>query len=241
MIPIRGGGTPLQTARQGLPYGTDANSPAAGRSRSIAYRKGGLLCVILLNVDGPDVSSPTMMLKDRYLVWQLKRSSEQALCRIYSLYETDLLTLATSLLGRADQAQDVLQDVFLGFIESIDDFELTGSLKGYLATCIANRARDYLRRGRCRSSEPLEMAGLVESRHVGPLQAAIVGEQQQRLMAALEELPCEQRETILLHLQTGLKFREIAALQRISAKTVESRYRYGINRLRSMLNDQVGT
>ena len=180
-----------------------------------------------------------MMLEDRYLVWRLRRSSKWALCRIYSRYEADLLTLATSLLGRTELAEDVLQDVFVKFIESIDTFELNGSLKGYLATCVANRTRDYLRRGKRRSAEPMESAGNVESRHSGPVQVAIASEQQQQLIAALAQLPDEQRETVLLHLQTELKFREIAAAQGLSAKTVESRYRYGLNRLRSLLNGQV--
>ena len=69
-----------------------------------------------------------VMFEERYLVWRLKRGSAQALCRIYNRYEGDLLTLATNLLGRTGQAEDVLQDVFVKFIESIDTFELTGSL-----------------------------------------------------------------------------------------------------------------
>jgi RNA polymerase sigma-70 factor (ECF subfamily) len=178
------------------------------------------------------------MLEDRYLVWRLKQGSPRALCRIYSRYENDLLTLAASLLGRADQAEDVLQDVFLKFIESIDTFELTSSLKGYLATCVANRARDYLRKDRRHAGESLETAQGAESRQHGPLQAAIVDEQRQRVIAALAELPDEQREAVLLHLQAGLKFREIAHAQGISAKTAWSRYRYGLDRLRSRLNGQ---
>jgi len=120
-----------------------------------------------------------MLLEDRYLVWQLKQGSPQALCRIYNRYETDLLTLARSLLGRTGQAQDVLQDVFVRFIESIDTFELTGSLKGYLVTCVANRARDYLRKDRRRTSEPIEAADAVESQQRGPLQETIADEQRQ--------------------------------------------------------------
>ena len=61
----------------------------------------------------------------------------------------------------------------------------------------------------------------------------------QRWSDALARLPYEQREVVLLHLQTGLKFREIADVQRVSAKTTESRYRYGIERLRFLLNGQV--
>jgi len=184
------------------------------------------------------------MLEDRYLVWRLKRGSAQALCRIYNRYESDLLTLATNLLGRTGQAEDVLQDVFVKFLESIDTFELTGSLKGYLARCVANRARDYLRKDRGPGAETIADFGLriVDCGQVpSPVETVIVNEQQRRLVGALAELPYEQREAVLLHLQGGLKFREIANVQEVAAKTAESRYRYGIERLRSMLNGQVET
>jgi RNA polymerase sigma-70 factor (ECF subfamily) len=184
-------------------------------------------------------------LEDRYLVWRLKRGSSQALCRIYNRYETDLLTLAASLLGRTGEAEDVLQDVFVKFIESIDSFELTGSLKGYLAKCVANRARDYRRKGRGpRTQDGRQLSvdcpgqrGLAPN----PVETVIAHEQRQRVAAALAGLPYEQREAVLLHLQGGLKFREVAQTQGVTAKTAESRYRYGIDRLRFLLNGQVET
>ena len=86
------------------------------------------------------------MLDDRWVLWRLKRGSARALHRLFDKYEGDLLTLATNLVGRADLAEDVLQDVFIRFIESIQTFELTGSLRGYLAKCVANRSRDLLHR-----------------------------------------------------------------------------------------------
>ena len=179
------------------------------------------------------------MLDDRWLVWRVKRGSARALRRLYGRYEGDLLTLARNLLGRRDLAEDVLQDVFIRFIDSIGTFELTGSLKGYLARCVANRSRDVLRREKCRSAGPLQAAGRLASRQAGPLETVIADEQHRRLSVALAELPDEQRATILLHLQGGMTFREIGLFQDVSPKTAESRYRYGINRLRSMLNGQV--
>jgi len=166
------------------------------------------------------------MLEDRYLVWRLKRGSSQALCRIYNRYETDLLTLATSLLGRTGQAEDVLQDVFVKFLESIDTFELTGSLKGYLAKCVVNRARDYQRKARAWRTEDGRL--LSDDRHPdrglepSPVETVIADERRQRLLVALAELPDEQREVVLLHLHAGLKFREIANVQGVSAKTAET-------------------
>lgn len=183
------------------------------------------------------------MLEDRFLVWRLKRGSTSALGRIYHRYADDLLTVATSLLGGTGYAPDVLQDVFVKFLESIDTFELTGSLKGYLAKCVVNRARDYLRKDRGRTAEhgrrPFDAPCLDRGLAPSPIETVIADEQRQRLLAALAELPQEQREVVLLHLQGGLKFREIANVQGVAAKTAESRYRYGIDRLRSRLNGEV--
>lgn len=179
------------------------------------------------------------MLNDRLILWRLKRGSWRTLRLLYGKHESNLLALATNLLGRSNLAEDVLQDVFIRFIEAIDTFELTGSLKGYLAKCVVNRSRDLIRRERSRPNCPLELAERIESAQPGPLQRAMANEDYRRLRVALGQLPCEQQEAVLLHLQADLKFREIAEVQGVSPKTAESRYRYGINRLRSMLNGEL--
>jgi len=68
---------------------------------------------------------------------------------------------------------------------------------------------------------------------------AIYSEQFARVGRAVTELPVEQREVVTLHLYGDLPFREIAAWQTTSIKTVQSRYRYGLEKLRSLLNSEV--
>jgi len=82
------------------------------------------------------------MLEDRLLITRLKHGSKEALCRIYEKYESDLLTLAGNLLSDTAAAEDVVQDVFISFVQSAETFRLRSSLKGYLVTCVANRSRD---------------------------------------------------------------------------------------------------
>jgi len=55
----------------------------------------------------------------------------------------------------------------------------------------------------------------------------------------MTELPYEQRETIALRLHGNLRFRQIAKLQNVSTKTAQSRYRYGLDKLRSTMNGEV--
>jgi len=46
----------------------------------------------------------------------------------------------------------------------------------------------------------------------------------------------EQRETIIMHLNGGMKFKEIAGMQHIPISTVQGRYRYGLDKLRTILS-----
>ena len=53
------------------------------------------------------------------------------------------------------------------------------------------------------------------------------------------QLPYEQREAVALHLSSGLTFRQIARHQSSSISTAKGRYRYGLDRLRSILNGRL--
>ena len=82
------------------------------------------------------------MLEDKLLILRFNRGDRSVLHRIYDKYKDDLVTLAAALLMDVRLAEDVVHDVFLSFLGSAGGFRLTGSLKGYLATCVANRAQE---------------------------------------------------------------------------------------------------
>jgi RNA polymerase sigma-70 factor (ECF subfamily) len=180
-----------------------------------------------------------LVLEDRLLVWKLRRGSRDAFCRIYEKHRDDLLRLATALLSETGTAEDVVHDVFTCFVRSAKQFHLTGSLRGYLATCVANRARNVNRAEGRRRREGLGEAGPITSGLSRPDQWIIYSEELEQLSNALAQLPYDQREVIILHLQGGMKFREIARVQNVSVKTVQSRCRYGLDKLRALLNSEL--
>ncbi len=55
---------------------------------------------------------------------------------------------------------------------------------------------------------------------------------------ALSQIPDEQREALLLHLYIGMRFKAIAKLKNESINTIQGRYRYGLDKLRSLLNSE---
>ena len=64
-------------------------------------------------------------------------------------------------------------------------------------------------------------------------------QESRQLQDLLARLPYEQREIIVLHLHHDMRFREIAKALGISINTVQSRYRYGLDKLRSIMNSVV--
>jgi len=178
------------------------------------------------------------MMEDRLLIWKFKLGSRDALCRIYEKYSGFLLTLATALLNDVNEAEDVVHDFFVSFAQSGEKLRLNGSFKWYLATCVTNRARDRLRARQLQTVD-LDQADSVYSDAMEPDSAAVCNEELQTLSAAMEQLPYEQREVVLLHTKGHMKFRQIAKLQDVSIKTVQSRHRYGLDKLRSLLNSEM--
>ena len=176
------------------------------------------------------------MLEDKVLIWKFKYGSSDALCRIYEKYKKDLLKLATILLNDVSDAEDTVHDVFLSFAQSAEKIKLSGNLKSYLLTCVANCARNKNRANQQRKTVRLDKAEPIISHSKTPVQWIIQSEELRRWSDALAQLPYEQREVVILHLRAGMKFRQIAKLQDISINTIKGRYRYGLDKLRSILN-----
>ncbi|MEJ2705744.1 MAG: RNA polymerase sigma factor [Sedimentisphaerales bacterium] len=177
---------------------------------------------------------------DRLLVAKCKRGDREALHRIYEKYRDDLLILAIALSHDVHLAEDAVHDVFVAFAQNVGSFRLTGSLKAYLATCVANRARDLMRTQRNRTKAVgTERKCSVSPEVNEPSRLIACSEELRLLSAALAELPHEQREVVVLHVHGQMRFKVIAKSLGISVNTVKGRYRYGIRKLRSILNGEI--
>jgi RNA polymerase sigma-70 factor (ECF subfamily) len=174
------------------------------------------------------------MLEDRLLLWKLRRGDANALQRLYEKYRHDLLGLAVTLSHDKAAAEDAVHDAFVSFVRFAPKLRLRTSLRSYLLSAVANRVRS-LNRANARQAPLLD--GPAES--PPPEHAALHSERTMLLAQALARLPGDQREAIVLHLQVGMTFRDIANSQNVSINTIQSRHRYGLEKLRSLLDGKV--
>lgn len=179
-------------------------------------------------------SAERAILKDRRLVHRLSRADPDALRQIYNRHKDDLLTVAMALLADPDAAEDCVHDVFVHFAGAPTDLRANRNLKGYLMRCVANRAKNLLKRQQLQPVQQVDEQDNASDRDC-PECRLIVSEESMRIFKALGRLPAEQREVITLHIHGQMKFHEIAEQLALSINTVQSRYRYGIEKLRTFL------
>ncbi len=175
-------------------------------------------------------------MNDEELIESLRAGSREAMRLLYERHKDGLFTLAKGLLGDAAAAEDIVHDVLVSFVESLHKYHVNGGIRAYLATAVANRARDRFRAMKRHAPGPDQREG--DNQVCEPPETQIIQQEDTlRLKHALAELPYEQREVVLLHLQSGLTFKDIAELQGISLSTAQGRYRYGLEKLRSIMTN----
>jgi RNA polymerase sigma-70 factor (ECF subfamily) len=173
---------------------------------------------------------------EKKLIKQFNQGSKDSLCQIYQRYKNDLYGFAMSLLHEANAAEDVVHDVFVSFAQKSGTYTLKGKLRNYLLASVANRARDLWRQ-KSQNDVALDAAAVLPRTGYAPEQDLILAEEYAILQKALSKIPYQQLEIILLHLHHEMTFRQIARAQGVSINTIQSRYRYGLEKLRSLLKE----
>jgi len=171
------------------------------------------------------------------LVAGLAAGDQRAFAALYDRYAVRLYRAAVGMLGRREDAEDVVQEVFTAVLQSNHNLAKVQNLTAYLFTALRRAAgRSAARRLREPRTGEAAIADIAAKADPDD-RSSFDGE---RLQKALLALPAEQREVIALKIDGGLTFAETAQVIGISANTAASRYRYALERLRACLKEQCG-
>ncbi|MGH7169869.1 MAG: RNA polymerase sigma factor [Gemmataceae bacterium] len=168
---------------------------------------------------------------DDPLIQGLAEGREEAFAALYDCFAASLFRVAVAMLGSPQDAEDVVQEVFVAVFRGRWRLRQVENLRAYLFAALRRAAaRRATAASRQRSLSPQELAQISSPESIEQDE-----EQSLRLERALRALPAEQREAITLKMDGGLTFAEIAIVLGISANTAASRYRYGLEKLRAAL------
>lgn len=158
--------------------------------------------------------------------------TEATLTRLHTDYAISVYRFAWSVTKDESLAQEVVQELFLKLARDASAITVAESERAVIFTITRNLALDALRR---RSTRENALQRLAEEYPDWFARASDPDseETRQQLTAALATLPEEQRTVIHLHLWEDLSFREIGELLTTPTQTIASRYRYGLEKLRT--------
>ena len=133
-------------------------------------------------------------------------------------------------------AEDVYQEVWARLIKARQNYRRTAKFSTYLYRIAHNCFIDSLRRNRRYDGGAPDTALNVADAGPSPEHDAERAGMRKRLIAALNELPIEQRDVFLLHEEAGLGLEDIAHVTGAKRETVKSRLRYANRKLRTVLS-----
>ena len=175
----------------------------------------------------------SLAVTDSELVERIRRGDEAAFQAMVGRYSGELFGLAFSLLGNAADAEDVVQQAFLGAFQRINSFENRSSLKTWLVSIVVNQSSKARRSKRVRRAVSLDGGGDATSGEaarangedgalgVRPPSAAV--DSRADVATMLETLSPEYRDVIVLRELQRMTYDEIAESLQIPRGTVESR------------------
>jgi len=164
---------------------------------------------------------------------------EMALAQLYDRYRVILFGLLMRILGNREEAEDVLQEVFLQVWRKATDFdENRGRPFTWLVTLTRSRGIDRLRTLAARERVAETSAREVSEETSDAATDAFKSEQRGLVTKALSQLPDEQKRPLMLAYFDGLTQSEIAARLGAPLGTVKTRMRTGLISLRELLAGQ---
>jgi len=139
-----------------------------------------------------------------------------------------MTTLARTMLRDADEAADVVEDTLLRVRDAASGFRGERGLTTWVMRIVANRCRDLMRRRKFTAGRPEDFDPLAESGlRAEPIEGWDLAIDQERMMAMLERaidaLPPEQREAVVLRDRLGLSYDEVAETLGVKVAAVKSR------------------
>lgn len=177
---------------------------------------------------------------EKALMQRIALGDEAAFESLYDRYSRLLYSLVLSVVKHPPEAQDLLQEVFLHIWRQAKNFDAgRGNVYSWLVTMTRHRAIDRLRskgfRERQQELHDDDSVLMLPDSALSPLDSITVMEQRERVRDALDKIPSEQRDALMLAYFQGYTQTEIAALLQIPLGTIKTRMRQGLLKLSALL------
>lgn len=167
----------------------------------------------------------------------LRRRDPDLLDSLIEQYQHRLLRYLISIVHDRQTAEDIFQETWIRVLEQGHRYDPRHNFVTWLLTIARNLAIDHMRRKHPDALEDLPPTAEPAVSGPGSFEIAAQHEQAERLDCALDRIPGEQREAILLRFQEGMSLEEIAAVTRAPLSTVKSRLYRGLEAMSGLVKE----
>lgn len=174
--------------------------------------------------------------EDRELYLKLKDGDEQAFKALFLRYYSAMCHFACQFLADSEQAEEIVQDMFVKIWEKRLVLNIETSVKHYLFRSVRNHCLNQIQHEKIKkqyASKVLEIA----QHEINTEQYFLEVDLIQRIEKCIDSLPPKRKEIFRLSREQGLKYKEIADKLDISVKTVEAQMGLALKYLREELKD----
>lgn len=185
-----------------------------------------------------------MALTDEELVARSVGGDQDSFNQLIVRWERPIYGLAYRVIGREEDARDIVQETFLRAFRALPGFKGQAKFSSWLYRIALNLCRDWIRRQKrtpiVAAPEGVDIIELAaEQGPVESIETLVARKQLSETVAeAMQHLPEDQRTAIILKEYHGLTFQEIADLQACPLSTVKTRLYQGLSVLRRRLEQQ---
>ncbi|MBL0740372.1 RNA polymerase sigma-70 factor [Chryseolinea lacunae] len=164
----------------------------------------------------------------------MKNSSIEEFQNIFRKHHKGMCDMACNIVGDADAAKDIVQEVFMKLWTNRERLDLDGPIKHYLAKATAHTAYNHLRFNKKihRLDDHITEDTLVAYTGTETLEFQ---EFERKVKEAIDKLPPQCRTVYVLSRQENMKYQEIADVMGLSLKTVENQMGIALDKLRGAL------
>jgi len=166
--------------------------------------------------------------KIHVIIEELRQRDYKSFDTFYNLTKNQVFYAIVSIVKDHATAEDIMQDVYMKFLEKIDDFKTNSNPYAYLSTIGRNMAINHYNRSK---------KEIVSEEFISSVPAEEVEEPNEEIFKILDLLEPMERQIVILHVINDLKFREIATIVEKPLGTVLWIYNKAIKKLKEKAVD----
>lgn len=168
---------------------------------------------------------------------RIKAGNKQAFEEVFRQCYADMCGYAGRYIIDSDEAEEIVQEVFVNYWKKREELDITGSFEAYLYRSVRNACLNHLKHMQVRLKFAQHASVHTEEQDFS--NSIEVAELQEKIEDCIGQLPPERKKIFILSREEGLKYREIAEQLGLSIKTVETQMGKALKFLRENLKDYI--